>query len=133
MRGLALQLRTMAVAGLCLLAGGLFAQDGKPGFSASAFKGQIMVYADGSVLDADKPDNFYFGFGGPALRYQWRKQSAGLFFAPAMRLYLPKDGAQWLPVLAFGAEYSYGHYVVSVAEFYRNNHWEAALGLGYRF
>lgn len=116
-----------------LLCTALSAQDNKPGLSASGFKGQIVVYADGSVLDPDKDDNFYLGFGGPSLRYTWGKQSAGLFFAPAMRLYLPEKGPQFLPVLAFGAEFSYGHYVISLAEFYRNNRWEAALGLGYRF
>lgn len=126
-------LRTIILATGILVCTALAAQDNKPGLSASGFKGQIVVYADGSVLDPDKDNNFYLGFGGPSLRYAWGKQSAGLFFAPAMRLHLPEEGPQFLPVLAFGAEFSYGHYVLSLAEFYRNNRWEAALGVGYRF
>lgn len=116
-----------------LLAVSLSAQDSKPGFSASAFKGQIMLFADGSVLDPDKDDNFYLNFSGPAVRYGWGKQSVGLFFAPSMRMALPEEGPQFSAVVCFGAEYAYSHYVVSLAEFFRNNRWEAALGLGYRF
>lgn len=109
------------------------AQDNKPGLSASAFKGQIMVYADGSVLDPDKDDNFYLNFSGPAVRYAWGKRSVGLFFSPSMRMLLAEDGPQFSAVVCFGSEFAYRHLVLSLAEFYRNNRWEAALGVGYRF
>ncbi|MFM2206240.1 MAG: hypothetical protein RL213_215 [Bacteroidota bacterium] len=102
---------------------------------AVAFKGQLMLLADGSVFDPDKPDTYYFNFGGPSLRMISGKSSVALAFTPSMRTQWVNGTPYFAPVLGFGGEIAYRRMVIGLTEYFdaKKGTWQLALGAGFRF
>jgi opacity protein-like surface antigen len=102
---------------------------------AVAFKGQLMLLADASIFDPDKPDTYYFNFGGPSLRINRGKSSAALTFNPSMRTQWMDGKPYFAPVLGFGGEYAYQRLVIGMTEYFdaKKGTWQLAIGAGFRF
>lgn len=101
----------------------------------TVFKGQLMILVDNSVFDPDKADNLYFNFGGPSLRVNHGKLSAGICFAPSMKLQFNDDAVNFTPTLGFGGELAYQRIVLGLTEYYnaKSATWNLAVGIGFRF
>lgn len=101
----------------------------------AVFKGQLMLLTDNSILDADKPDNLYFNFGGPSLRVSRGKISAGLCFAPSMKMQFNDSSIGFAPTLGFGGDIAYQRIVFGLTEYYnaKTATWNLAVGFGFRF
>jgi hypothetical protein len=101
----------------------------------TVFKGQLMILTDNSLFDKDKPDNFYFNFGGPSLRINRGKTSAGLCFAPSMKMQFNDGSVSFAPTLGFGGDIGYQRIVFGLTEYYnaKTATWNLAAGFGFRF
>ena len=96
----------------------------------------IQVHSDelkitGMPSVAFNKDNSFINFGGPAVKLDYGQYFGGLTFFPSLR----NDSASntVTPLLGAGLYAGKGNLFIIVPNYYYNNNWYSALGLGYKF
>ena len=94
------------------------------------------IYADelkltGMPSIAFNKDNSFLNFGGPAVKIEFGQYFGGLTFFPSIRKDSTVDTVT--PILGAGIYAGKGNLFFIVPNYYYNNNWYSALGIGYKF
>lgn len=76
-------------------------------------------------------DNSFINFGGPAVKVDYGPYFGGMTFFPSLRKDSSTDTVT--PILGAGIYAGKGNLFLIIPNYYYNNNWYSAFGIGYKF
>lgn len=112
---------------------GVNAQD-KPALATETKPAPVSWKIDGQIGIATNGNAFFLNFGGPNVRFQYKKVAFGLGAYPSLRVWEDKPRTLLSPSLGFGGYLQYKKVGLLIPFYYNpaKNEWIPTTGLSYK-